>query len=124
MATNTDGSLTLDLVLRSEGYRAGMDKVGRINDQKMRAMEARAEKAGKAIGKSLDSSALIASSVLDQALDMLGRTSRQVGQAKKPVQSARTRYWPSGRPGRRSWAKPGRAIANHSRICPSSTKHY
>ena len=55
MATNTDGSLTLDLVLRSEGYRAGMDKVGRINDQKMRAMEARAEKAGKAIGKSLDS---------------------------------------------------------------------
>lgn len=52
MATNTDGSLTLDLVLRSEGYRAGMDKVGRINDQKMRAMEARAEKAGKAIGKS------------------------------------------------------------------------
>ncbi|HBO7592172.1 TPA: phage tail tape measure protein, partial [Pseudomonas aeruginosa] len=88
MATNTDGSLTLDLVLRSEGYRAGMDKVGRINDQKMRAMEARAEKAGKAIGKSLDSSALIASSVLDQALDMLGRTSRQVGQAKKPVQSA------------------------------------
>lgn len=88
MATNTDGSLTLDLVLRSEGYRAGMDKVGRINDQKMRAMEARAEKAGKAIGKSLDSSALIASSVLDQALDMLGRTSRQAGQAKKPVQSA------------------------------------
>ena len=51
-------------------------------------MEARAEKAGKAIGKSLDSSALIASSVLDQALDMLGRTSRQAGQAKKPVQSA------------------------------------
>ncbi|WP_324272071.1 hypothetical protein, partial [Pseudomonas aeruginosa] len=27
-------------------------------------------------------------SVLDQALDMLGRTSRQAGQAKKPVQSA------------------------------------
>ncbi|MBH9342064.1 phage tail tape measure protein [Pseudomonas aeruginosa] len=88
MATNSNGSLTLDLVLRSEGYRAGMDKVGRINDQKMRALGARAEKAGKAIGKSLDSSALIASSVLDQALDMLGKTTRQAEQAKKPAQKA------------------------------------
>ncbi len=51
MATNTDGSLTLDLVLRSEGYRAGMDKVGRINDQKMRAMEARAERLARLSAK-------------------------------------------------------------------------
>ncbi|MDK2347568.1 MULTISPECIES: phage tail tape measure protein [Pseudomonas aeruginosa group] len=88
MATNSNGSLTLDLVLRSEGYRAGMDKVGRINDRQMRAMEARAEKAGKAIGNSLGNSALIATSVLDQALDMLGKTTRQAKQAKKPAQKA------------------------------------
>ncbi|KPD26774.1 MULTISPECIES: phage tail tape measure protein [Pseudomonas aeruginosa group] len=88
MATNSNGSLTLDLVLRSEGYRAGMDKVGRINDRQMRAMEARAEKAGKAIGNSLGNSALIATSVLDQALDMLGKTTRQAEQAKKPAQKA------------------------------------
>ncbi|MFU6990227.1 phage tail tape measure C-terminal domain-containing protein [Pseudomonas paraeruginosa] len=88
MATNSNGSLTLDLILRSEGYRAGMDKVGRINDRQMRAMEARAEKAGKAIGNSLGNSALIATSVLDQALDMLGKTTRQAEQAKKPAQKA------------------------------------
>lgn len=87
MVMNIDGSLMFDLVFCSEGYRVGMDKVGRINDQKMCVMEVCVEKVGKVIGKSLDSLVLIVSSVLDQVLDMLGRISCQVGQVKKFVQS-------------------------------------
>lgn len=66
-----------------------MDKASRISDQKMHTMRARVEKVGRTISRSLDNSALVANSVLDQALDMLGRTNRQADQARGPVRSAR-----------------------------------
>lgn len=88
MATNTDGSLTLDLVLRKRRVQ-GRDGQGWQDQRSENACHGGARgKSWQGYRQSLDSSALIASSVLDQALDMLGRTSRQAGQAKKPVQSA------------------------------------
>lgn len=65
MATNTNGNLVLDLVLRGGECRAGMNKVGRIDNQKIHVVEACAEKTGKVTGKSLDNLALIANSILD-----------------------------------------------------------
>lgn len=47
------GSLTLDLILKMGGFEQGMNKAARTTDSRMRQMEQRAFKFGKAIGVSL-----------------------------------------------------------------------
>lgn len=53
MANRGLGTLTLDLVAKIGGFERGMDKAARHADKRMREMERRAKKFGKAIGTAI-----------------------------------------------------------------------
>lgn len=64
MASRGLGSLTLDLVLKMGGFEAGMDRAARVTDKRMKEIEARAYKLGRALGTALKAGVGIAAAGL------------------------------------------------------------
>lgn len=76
------GSLVIDLIAKTSGFEAGMDRAARVTDKRMKEIEKRAKIAGAAIGAGLAAAGAITArsikSAIDQA-DDLSKWSQKIG---------------------------------------------